>query len=193
MRKYLLGGIAALALTTGAQAALVDVTTDPIAGGPVRAIFAFSDAGDTSELSWSQGGPFAVLFNNSTDPVDTTAGPFGALGPMTFRLDNLSTGNMFDTGVLYEGVYMAKASATYADFGVGLPTAAVTAFVAANPGGVFIAFEDRLVSEGSDRDFNDLIYYFAPLFVPTVGVPAPAALGLFGLGLLGLAALRRRA
>ncbi|WP_270934990.1 PEP-CTERM sorting domain-containing protein [Falsiroseomonas oryzae] len=224
MKKLLLAGAAALglAIAPAAQAALVDVTTVTIPGGlpgNAAAIFVFTEAADTSTLSWSQDG-FAttnLLFNNNSDPIGTIAPPsfpvplgFGAPGNIAFRLDNQSFPQVLDTGVQYLApstntlVYAAKASFNYADFGQGaLPAAAAAAIAtvqAARPGSsiVFIGFEDRvLCTTGAplncptvpDFDYNDLIYAFD---VTVANVPAPAALGLFGMGLLGLAGVARR-
>ncbi|WP_270934989.1 hypothetical protein [Falsiroseomonas oryzae] len=221
MRKFLLAGAAAIgiAFTGGANAALVDVTSVTIpAGVPgnAAAIFVFTEAADTSTLSWSQDGftTSNLLFNNNTDPVGTirpTGFPlplgFGSPGPIVFRLDNQSYPQILDTGVQYlapstnTNVYAAKASFNYADFGQGaLPAAAAAAIatVQANrPGSsiVFIGFEDRVLCTFAtcptepDFDYNDLIYAFD---ITVANVPAPAALGLFGMGLLALAGVVRR-
>jgi hypothetical protein len=88
-----------------------------------------------------------------------------------------------------DGRYHARVTTNFADFGVGPLPADAAASIALQPAGpfIFVGFEDR---RNGDYDFNDLIYFFQPV---TAEVPAPAGLALFGLGLLGLAALRRRA
>jgi hypothetical protein len=219
LRKLLLGAAALLAggLTVPAQAA---VTATPIidqliAGGPMRAVFVFFDAGDRSTLSWDQpggAGP-ALLFTNrnpGATPVGTTTGFFGASGPVDFILTNTTPNpdRVFTTGVAGpQGIFYARASQDFADFDVGpLPAvaaAAIAALGAPGPADLFIGFEDRACTAavrpdgtcaGSDLDFNDLIYWFRPLRLggDPQDVPAPAALALFGLGLLGLGALARR-
>jgi hypothetical protein len=136
------------------------------------------------------------LIENQVDPLGFTVAGFGAAGPVTFRLANQTTGSNFDTGVLIEGIFHAKSSTDFADFGVGpLDPVVAAAIAAVGAPGVFIGFEDRRLSQRSDQDFNDLIYFFTSIRVPggdPFDVPAPGALALFGAGLLGLAAFRRR-
>jgi len=217
LRKLLVGATALFAggITTPAHAALTatPVTDQLIADGWMHAVLVYVEAGDRSTLSWDQaggGGP-ALLFRNtgpSADPIGTTRGPFGGSGAVDFILSNTSTGRTFTTGVAGpHGVFHARASQDFEDFDVGaLPAAAATAIAAlggAGPADLFIGFEDRACNapvrpdgtcSGSDHDFNDLIYWFRPLRLggDPQDVPAPAALALFGMGLLGLGALARR-
>jgi hypothetical protein len=219
-RRLLLAAAALLAggLATPARADLiaVPVTDQLIAGGRMTAVLVYVEAADRSTLRWDQpgGAPPALLFTNtgpSRDPIGTTRTNFGAAGPVDFILNNASTGRSFTTGLAGpRGVFHARASQDFADFDVGaLPTAAAAAILAvtgpAGPGphSLFIGFEDRACSApvrpdgtcaGSDLDFNDLIYWFRPLRLAggPQDVPAPAALALFGMGLLGLGALARR-
>jgi hypothetical protein len=187
MRKLLLAGVAAAAFSTGASAALTPIVAVPNAAGPMTVIFLFEAAADESTLSWDQGAGPAVLFDNQTAPLGTTIANFGAAGPVVFTLENLTQGYTFTIGTADSGVQHFQATNNFADFGVGaLPAASAAAIAAIGFGGVFVGVEDR---RAGDNDFNDLIYYFKSA---GISVPGPAALGLFGLGLLGLAALRRR-
>jgi hypothetical protein len=219
LRHLLLGATALLAgaISAPAQAALMatPITDQLLAGGPMRSVFVFFDAADRSTLSWDQpggAGP-ALLFTNrnpGATPIGTTTALFGAAGPVDFILTNTTPNpdRVFTTGVAGpQGVFYARASQNFADFNVGaLPAAAASAIAAlggASPADLFIGFEDRACTgpvqpdgtcAGSDLDFNDLIYWFRPLRLggDPQDVPAPAALALFGLGLLGLGALARR-
>jgi hypothetical protein len=58
------------------------------------------------------------------------------------------------------------------------------------PSGVYVGFEDAVVP-GADLNYADETYVFTDVGVSTT-VPEPAALALFGAGLVSLAALRRR-
>jgi hypothetical protein len=200
MRKLLLAGIAATAFGAAAQASPVPFALTPLTSatalGPMTVVFVFQNAADESTLSWDQGAGAAAIVDNQNDPVGTTALNFGAAGSVTFTLENLSPPNVFTftLGTAVDDgdgnlIQHFQGSTNFADFGVGaLSAAAQAAVTAAGPGGIFVGVEDRI---GGDYDFNDLIYYFRSVRTD-VEVPAPAALGLFGLGLLGLAALRRR-
>ncbi len=57
---------------------------------------------------------------------------------------------------------------------------------------LFIGFEDRLVSQGGDFDYNDLIFAFHNVKAPPTPTPEPASLALLGLGLTALGLVRRR-
>jgi len=50
--------------------------------------------------------------------------------------------------------------------------------------------EDLLASQGGDFDYNDLIFGFLGIDAPSV--PEPMTLSLLGVGLVALAAIRRR-
>jgi hypothetical protein len=68
---------------------------------------------------------------------------------------------------------------------------ALTNLNTAYPGQVLIlAYEDHIIAN-SDKDFNDLIFAFAPLQTSTQ-VPEPTTLLLLELGLVGVAGIRRK-
>ena len=79
-------------------------------------------------------------------------------------------------------------------YGVTLSAAAVTALTNLNTaytGQVLIfAYEDHVLAN-SDKDFNDLIFTFAPLQTSTQ-VPEPTILLLLGLGLVYIAGVRKK-
>jgi hypothetical protein len=198
LKKVATAAVLATGLSAGAaNAALITVTNPLVASGPVTAIFAFASAKDESELNASQASIGTVtLFDNQSDPVGTVVQLATTPGTITFTLNNITQGYSFDAGVLaFDGQYHAKYSSNFADFGVGALPAAVAAAIAANPGSyVFVGFEDRSFNgadnstgKPADGDFNDLIYAFK-----SVSVPAPGALAVLGLGLMGVGMIRRR-
>jgi len=184
-----------------AQAAPITVNPGTlVASGPVQAVFAFQDAADTSRLlAVSIAG---TIFNNQTTAIGTimtvgNVGPFPS--PIWFELHNVSQGYSFFTGIADtvqvggQDVFYATYKANFADFGVGALPAAAAAAIASDPilsAGplLFVGFEDR---RGGDYDYNDLIFAFAPIGVPS-SIPEPGILALLGLGLVGLGAGRLR-
>jgi hypothetical protein len=190
-------------LMSAAAAQAVPITTPPptlTAFGDVTAVYVFADAAETSILNELTPAAIAQIFcNHSTGGC--TANASGDImdlgvqnGAMVFSLQNVtrSTTFMSDTADA-DGNYHALITANYADFGAGaLPGPAATALAGLSGSITFVGWEDKNLSQGSDFDYNDLIFAFANTRTTTV-VPEPLTLSLFGAGLAGAAvAVRRR-
>ena len=159
------------------------------ATGPLIGYFYSFNAADTDEIAMSvNGGPLGAFgLVNQTTPIGQTFN-FGNVTSgdvLTFVLRDVSmvtdiSSNPASNGDLAQHVY----SVAYTNPGpfavVGIPT------------GTFVSFEDRLVSQGSDFDYNDDAFVFTNVSSGTT--PIPAALPLFatGLGGLGLLGWRRK-
>jgi hypothetical protein len=201
--KYALALLAAGAMAVAADAG--PVTTPPATitalGGNVTAIYVFADAGDSSILGIAAPPPAVpMIFCNHPTGACTTAGTPGDVvnlgnrsGMLTFTLSNTSMSTMYDTvNPDSDGNYHAMITTNYADFGVGALSSALATELAGYSNVTFVGFEDRNLAEGSDWDYNDLIFAFsntAPNNNP--GVPEPLTLSLLGAGLVGAFGLRR--
>jgi hypothetical protein len=157
------------------------------------AFFVFSDAGDTSGLNLVGFGSNPIFLNSAASPGDTVnLGPLS--GPQVFGLDNLTTGTSFLANVPDpDGNFHAFYTTNYADFGVGALDPAVAAALAGLPAGTsvtFIGWEDLTAGQGSDWDYNDLIFAFSNLSV--ISTPEPTTLSLLSAGVIALGFLRRR-
>ncbi|MEO5953823.1 MAG: PEP-CTERM sorting domain-containing protein [Chloroflexia bacterium] len=200
-KSILAAGFGLLMSTAAAHA--VPITTPPptlSAFGNVTAVYIFADADETSILNELTPQAIDQIFCNHTTGTCTANNPGDTRdlfpppqnGPIVFSLNNITTGNVFTTNTMdAEGNYHALITANYADFGLGTLSGSLTAQLASFGGSVtFVGFEDKLMSNGSDFDYNDLIFAFANTAI--VGVPEPLTLSLFGAGLAGAALMRRR-
>lgn len=73
------------------------------------------------------------------------------------------------------------------------------------PAGTYVGFEDTPFNRNSDKNYADLQFVFTntatqivgappnPVPAPTTPVPEPTSMALLGMGMVGLAAVRRRA
>lgn len=197
----ILGAFAGLAATACVSAQATPITTPPptlTATGDVKAVYIFADAANTSFLNELSPVSWAGIFCNhpSGSCTGNVAGDTVDLGtqagPLVFSLRNITKGktyisNMPDGG----GAYHAVFSTSYSTFGLGaLPSAAASALMGL-PNVTFVAWEDRDATNGSDFDYNDLVFAFSNTMPSgNPGAPEPLTLSLLGAGLFGLAGLR---
>lgn len=199
----ILGVIAGLAAVACVSAQATPITTPPptvTATGDVKAVYIFANASNTSFIDEMSPVSWMGIFCNhpSGSCAGNAAGDTVDLGtqagPLVFNLRNISTGktytsNMPDAG----GAYHAVWATSYASFGLGALPAAAAAALAGLPNVTFVAWEDRDATNGSDFDYNDLVFAFSNTTSSgNPGVPEPLTLSLLGAGLLGLAGLRSR-
>ena len=202
-KKILFGaGLGLILSAAAAQAAPITVKPQDLSAiGNVTAIYVFADAGNTSILNELLPSNIPQIFCNHTTPGCTGAnsGDTMALGlqngVMRFSLANVDTGSIFYNDTADgDGNYHVKISTDYADFGQGaLPGAAdtvITNLINSGMSITFVGWEDLTAGQGSDFDYNDLIFAFAN--TTTRQVPEPFSLSLMGAGLAGAAWARRR-
>lgn len=167
--------------------------------GHLQVVFTFSDASNEDViLTIPTLGPNPILDNHTT-PVGTVVDLGNFTGNLTFQLhNNFTHADYFSNSLDAFGDYHAVLDPNYADFGVGpLSPAALASITAlANQGYsiTFMAWEDHDIHSynPSDWDYNDVVYALAYKVNTHSLVPEPLTLSLFGAGLAGAAALRRR-
>jgi hypothetical protein len=202
-KKILFGaGLGLILSAVAAQAAPITVQPQDLSAiGNVTAIYVFANAGNTSILNELMPSNIPQIFCNHDTPECTgaMAGDTMALGlqngVMRFSLANTNTGSIFYNDTADgDGNYHVKISENYADFGQGvLPGAADTVINNLINGGMtitYVGWEDLTANQGSDFDYNDLIFAFAN--TTTRKLPEPFTLSLMGMGLAGTAWARRR-
>jgi hypothetical protein len=202
-KKILLNAVLGLSLSAiAAQAA--PITTPPptlSAIGNVTAVYVFANAANTSTLDELLPASFLQIFCNhpfggctGNNPGDSA--PLGVQsGDMRFGLNNKTTGSIFYSDTAdSDGNYHVRISENYMDFGQGaLPGGAQTVINGLISSGMtvtYVGWEDLNATQGSDFDYNDLIFAFAN--TTTRKVPEPLTLSLVGAGLAGAAWAKRR-
>ncbi|MEO6023861.1 MAG: PEP-CTERM sorting domain-containing protein [Burkholderiales bacterium] len=203
MNKSVLAAGVGLLMSTAAAHAVPITTPPPIlsAFGNVTAVYIFADANDNSTLNELTPQAIPLIFCNHTITGTCTGNnpgntknlfPPPQSGPIVFSLNNVTSGNLFTTNAVgSDGFYHALITSNYTDFGLGALSGPLAAQLAGLGGSIsFVGFEDKTFGQGSDFDYNDLIFAFANTAI--VGVPEPLTLSLFGAGLAGAALMRRR-
>lgn len=199
-KKSTITGIALLMSAAAAHAAPIKTPPPTLnAFGDVTAVYIFADAADTSILNELTPRAIAQIFCNHATvgcPANV-AGDTKALfpppqfGAMTFSLTDITSGSTFTTNTAdADGNYHARITTNYLDFGLGALPGAAGAALAGLSSITYIGWEDKTAGQGSDFDYNDLIFAFANTQV--TGVPEPLTLSLFGAGLAGATWLGRR-
>jgi hypothetical protein len=179
-------------------------TTSPsTTGSAVTTIFLGFSASNTDLLSIDAG---STVFDNQTTPKGTTSTVSVTPGSLTLTLKDVTSGNVFNSGVAYTNFPGGPSVYHFADFSfanaaaydafapfdsvTGNLTTAEIATITADGGfsnWTFIGVED--LASNSNDDWNDLIFAIDP-----AATPIPATLPLFagGLGALGLLGRRRK-
>ena len=203
MKHPLMLAAAAFTFAVSAHAGPITTPPPPITGlgGDVKAVYIFADAHDGSILGLSMPVPaVGTIFCNHNVGGCTASAPGDVfdlgnrMGSMLFTLNNFTSGKAYDSANPDTfGDYHVDIRTSYTYSGVPALSASLMAQLAVLPNVTFVAWEDLDKSNGSDFDYNDLIFAFSntsPTRNP--GIPEPLTLSLVGMGLLGAFGLRRK-
>ncbi len=171
---------------TGHAASLMNITAS--SSGPIMGYFVDSSAGDSDSIAMldiTTGVMSSYFFSNHSTSTGATAnfGTVAAGDHLVFVMNNSTQNDLL------------RSDAVNAD---GITHAYLTTYAggmldgSSFPAGVYVGFEDRLSSQGSDLDYNDDNFIFTNVAAQTV-TPEPGSLALMGTGAMGaLGMLRRR-
>jgi len=214
MKKLLLAAAAIVALGAAGQAQATCVSSTPISApdpgagttcsitadqSTVDVVFAYKSAADVDLLF---NGTNLLVSNQDAQGTEATITGLTVGQVLDFVFTNQTTGDSFQAGVAAsDGDQHIAVQSTYADFQTDPPRAYLTQAELGAAFGVmtgiapigdwtFAGMEDLLAGQNGDFDYNDLIFGF--LGIAPDPVPEPMTLSLLGVGLVGLAAIRRR-
>jgi hypothetical protein len=177
----------------------------------VQVVFAFVSASDTDTLTLSVPGAPNPIFNNKTSSTraEETITGLTPNQPLPFVFSNLTTGALTYTDAMpstspdgdphtlhaaLQGstITVNSASLFFRDpprMPVVLASAVPAAMIAIDPkpaDWLLIGFEDLTAAEGSDFDYNDLVFAFHNVQNNIVPVPEPSTLALLCVSLIGV-------